>query len=208
MSSSRTEHDLVEVTMPQMGVSVAEGTIVELAQAPRRLGRGRRDGLRHHDRQDRHRDPLAGQRPAGARSWSRRTRRSRSARCWRQIDTGAQPGQPHAAESQRRCGRPETSGSPDRSHVISPVVRRIADEHGIDLSQVHGHGIGGRIRKKDVLAFIDEPEPHAGAPAPHGVAIPAGARRRRRTASGASRSRRCAARSPSTWCAAGAPRRT
>jgi 2-oxoglutarate dehydrogenase E2 component (dihydrolipoamide succinyltransferase) len=45
--------------------------------------------------------------------------------------------------------------TPDRSHVISPVVRRIAAERGIDLSQVTGTGVGGRIRKKDVLAHVD-----------------------------------------------------
>ena len=36
----------------------------------------------------------------------------------------------------------------------------MADEHGIDLSQVHGTGIGGRIRKRDLVALIESgPEP-------------------------------------------------
>jgi 2-oxoglutarate dehydrogenase E2 component (dihydrolipoamide succinyltransferase) len=38
---------------------------------------------------------------------------------------------------------------------ISPVVARIAGEHGIDLAQVPGTGQGGRITKKDILAFIE-----------------------------------------------------
>jgi 2-oxoglutarate dehydrogenase complex dihydrolipoamide succinyltransferase (E2) component len=67
-----------------------------------------------------------------------------------EIDTGAQPGQPHVAEANGETA----NGEPDRSHVISPVVRRVADEHGVDLTQVKGTGIGGRIRKKDVLAYI------------------------------------------------------
>jgi 2-oxoglutarate dehydrogenase E2 component (dihydrolipoamide succinyltransferase) len=36
----------------------------------------------------------------------------------------------------------------------SPVVRRIAAEHGIDLEQITGTGRGGRVRKQDVLAFL------------------------------------------------------
>jgi 2-oxoglutarate dehydrogenase dihydrolipoamide succinyltransferase (E2 component) len=44
------------------------------------------------------------------------------------------------------------TGEADRSGFYSPVVRRIADEHGVDLDQVEGTGIGGRVRKKDVLA--------------------------------------------------------
>jgi pyruvate/2-oxoglutarate dehydrogenase complex dihydrolipoamide acyltransferase (E2) component len=37
----------------------------------------------------------------------------------------------------------------------SPVVQRIAEEHGVDLSQVKGTGRDGRVRKQDVLAFIE-----------------------------------------------------
>lgn len=39
---------------------------------------------------------------------------------------------------------------------ISPVVARMAQEHQIDLTQVRGSGQGGRITKKDVLAYLEE----------------------------------------------------
>jgi 2-oxoglutarate dehydrogenase E2 component (dihydrolipoamide succinyltransferase) len=38
---------------------------------------------------------------------------------------------------------------------VSPVVARIAGEHGIDPSQVPGTGTGGRVTKKDILAFVE-----------------------------------------------------
>jgi pyruvate dehydrogenase E2 component (dihydrolipoyllysine-residue acetyltransferase) len=38
---------------------------------------------------------------------------------------------------------------------VSPVVARIAGEHGIDPSQVPGTGSGGRVTKKDILAFVE-----------------------------------------------------
>jgi pyruvate/2-oxoglutarate dehydrogenase complex dihydrolipoamide acyltransferase (E2) component len=38
----------------------------------------------------------------------------------------------------------------------SPVVRRIAAEHGIDLDGIHGTGRGGRVRKQDVLAALGD----------------------------------------------------
>jgi 2-oxoglutarate dehydrogenase E2 component (dihydrolipoamide succinyltransferase) len=54
---------------------------------------------------------------------------------------------------------------------ISPVVARIAEQHGIDLHQVPGTGEGGRITRRDVQAFIERqaqtaapPEPDAPAP--------------------------------------------
>jgi pyruvate dehydrogenase E2 component (dihydrolipoamide acetyltransferase) len=37
----------------------------------------------------------------------------------------------------------------------SPLVRKIAREHGVNLSQVSGTGLGGRITKQDILSFID-----------------------------------------------------
>jgi 2-oxoglutarate dehydrogenase E2 component (dihydrolipoamide succinyltransferase) len=49
--------------------------------------------------------------------------------------------------------------SPGRSRelgFISPIVARLAQEHNLDLSQVTGTGDGGRITKKDVLAYVDQ----------------------------------------------------
>ncbi len=48
---------------------------------------------------------------------------------------------------------PEKRGP--RSQILSPLVRKLADEHGLDLAQVEGTGTGGRITKKDILAFIE-----------------------------------------------------
>lgn len=54
-----------------------------------------------------------------------------------------------------------------RSHILSPLVRRLAEEHDVDLSRVTGTGTGGRITKNDVLSFVAarEKEPAAAAPA-------------------------------------------
>src|SRR4029077_15584334 len=40
----------------------------------------------------------------------------------------------------------------------SPLVRKIAREHNVNLSQVPGTGMGGRITKQDIMAFLDKPE--------------------------------------------------
>ncbi len=37
----------------------------------------------------------------------------------------------------------------------SPLVRRIAEEHGIDISQIEGTGISGRVTKNDILSYIE-----------------------------------------------------
>jgi 2-oxoglutarate dehydrogenase E2 component (dihydrolipoamide succinyltransferase) len=58
------------------------------------------------------------------------------------------------------------------SQVLSPLVRRLAAENSVDLSQVAGTGTGGRITKSDVLAFVAARG--AGAPAAATVAAPAG----------------------------------
>jgi 2-oxoglutarate dehydrogenase E2 component (dihydrolipoamide succinyltransferase) len=41
-----------------------------------------------------------------------------------------------------------------RSQILSPLVRRLAAEHSVDLSQVVGTGTGGRITKSDVMAYV------------------------------------------------------
>src|SRR4029453_13576659 len=41
-----------------------------------------------------------------------------------------------------------------RSQILSPLVRKLASEHGVDLGQVPGTGTGGRITKNDVLGFV------------------------------------------------------
>jgi 2-oxoglutarate dehydrogenase E2 component (dihydrolipoamide succinyltransferase) len=43
----------------------------------------------------------------------------------------------------------------------SPLVRKIAEEHGIDIAQLEGTGMSGRVTKNDILSFIE-----SGAPAP------------------------------------------
>jgi len=52
----------------------------------------------------------------------------------------------------------EGAGDKSKRGVISPLVRRLADEHNLDLQKVEGTGTGGRIRKQDVLAFLEKGE--------------------------------------------------
>ena len=177
MSSSRTE-TLVEVTMPQMGVSVAEGTIVAWRKHPGDWVEA--DEIVCDITTDKIDTEIPS--PAAGRLVEIIVEPNQTVPVGAplaRIDTGAQPGQPHEMEADRpqaagqvsggtpqataeaadRAGNGTTPAEPDRSHVISPVVRRIADERGIDLSQVTGTGIGGRIRKRDVLAFAESGPP-------------------------------------------------
>jgi len=59
----------------------------------------------------------------------------------------------------------ETREETDDHARSSPLVRKIAREHDINLSQVPGTGMGGRITKQDIMAFLEKPET-ASAPAP------------------------------------------
>jgi pyruvate dehydrogenase E2 component (dihydrolipoamide acetyltransferase) len=64
------------------------------------------------------------------------------------------------------AAEPEPAPAPSGNgkSFVSPVVARIAGEHGIDPAQVPGSGTGGRVTKKDILAFIDSGAPAAPAP--------------------------------------------
>ena len=81
--------------------------------------------------------------------------------------------QPAAAAGLAPAARnAEVSPAPDEPlrGVLSPLVRKLANERGIDLATVRGTGTGGRITKQDVMAATPAPETPAPAPAPPPVA--------------------------------------
>jgi 2-oxoglutarate dehydrogenase E2 component (dihydrolipoamide succinyltransferase) len=88
--------------------------------------------------------------------------------------TGAAPAAaPEAAPAQAPAPA-EISGN--GRTFVSPVVARIASEHGVDPSQVPGTGAGGRVTKKDILGFIEsgpEAQPQAAPQQPVQEAAPA-----------------------------------
>src|SRR5512145_2904940 len=67
-----------------------------------------------------------------------------------------------------RASGPVASASPDdvRRRRSSPLVRRIARDNNVDLDEIRGSGIGGRVTKNDILAHLDRPR--ASAPRPQG----------------------------------------
>ena len=64
---------------------------------------------------------------------------------------------------------PTAQPSDEDEHArSSPLVRKIAREHNVNLAQISGTGLGGRITKQDILEFIDKSQgaPAAAAPTP------------------------------------------
>jgi 2-oxoglutarate dehydrogenase E2 component (dihydrolipoamide succinyltransferase) len=71
------------------------------------------------------------------------------------------------------AGASPAAVSPDEEEArSSPLVRKIAREHGIALSRITGTGLGGRITKQDILSFIDS-QSSAPAAAASAAASPA-----------------------------------
>jgi pyruvate/2-oxoglutarate dehydrogenase complex dihydrolipoamide acyltransferase (E2) component len=224
VSSSSTDTTLVDVVMPQMGVSVSEGTIVAWRK---QVG----DWVEYEEPIcDISTDKIDTEVPSPSAGRVAEI----VVEVGETVDVGtvlarlasdAKPGQAHESEGN---GAPPTSeaaaaegltpadatptpspepgaATPDDAPArrpggrrYSPVVQRIAAEHDVDLDQVPGTGRGGRVRKQDVLAYLDgatggaaapepplhiespyKPEPVAPAPAPGPapapVAAPAGA---------------------------------
>ncbi len=181
MSSSSTETpdgaEAVEVTMPQMGVSVAEGTIViwykqpgDWVEADETICEITTDKIDSEVP-----SPAAGRLleilvaveetvPVGT--------------ALARIATDAVAGEAHPDEH-LHAGAPSSTGTTSRAPAsaepprhYSPVVQRIARLEGIDLDLVPGSGRDGRVRKQDVLAFNHErgngrqaTRPAAGPPA-------------------------------------------
>ncbi|WUD75756.1 2-oxoglutarate dehydrogenase, E2 component, dihydrolipoamide succinyltransferase [Streptomyces sp. NBC_00510] len=74
---------------------------------------------------------------------------------------------------------PSATAPTDEGAYVTPLVRKLAAENGVDLASVKGTGVGGRIRKQDVLAAAEAAKAAAAAPtapAPAaGVTVPAAA---------------------------------
>jgi 2-oxoglutarate dehydrogenase E2 component (dihydrolipoamide succinyltransferase) len=142
--------------MPQMGISVAEGTIVEWRKRPG-------DWVEADEPVcDVSTDKVDVEIPSPAAGRLARLlvepgETVEVGTVLAELEADAKPGEAH----------PEESADADRSRVYSPIVRRMAAERHVDLERVEGHGIGGRVRKADLLAFLEaesEPRLHTESP--------------------------------------------
>ena len=203
MSSSSTE-TLVDVMMPQMGVSVVEGTVVEWKKQPGDWVQA--DEIIASISTDKIDTDVEA--PATGRVQELIVEVGATVEVGTvlaRIATDAKPGEAHRSENAESAGADSASsegtseaaaaldapgeagelqgdtaeshsGSTQRgsaaarrsgSRRYSPVVMRIASEHDVDLDQVEGTGRGGRVRKQDVLAFIEDGAPAAEEPPMH-----------------------------------------
>ena len=202
-----------EIKMPQMGESIAEGTLTRWFKQPG-------DTIKRDeplfeistDKVDAE-IPAPVRRRACKRSKSRRERRSRSTRSSRLLGDGSGGGgggssrtarcrsrardsshQPRLAKKEAHRGRARRQHRARGRHApapapqcrakrmgtasdlkktrSSPLVRRIAREHGInDLSVIPGTGIDGRVTKDDILSYVENGGA-AAAPAPAAPSAP------------------------------------
>ena len=257
MSSSSTE-TYVDVTMPQMGVSVAEGTVVEwkkqvgdwieadeiiasistdkidtdvespatgrvaeiivdvgdtvdVGTVMARIATDAKPGEAHVSENGQARSSAGGETGTGEAAAA--------------LEAPGAAGELSGDTTAEHAGATEAAPRAAGARRYSPVVMRIAAEHDVDLEQVEGTGRGGRVSKKDVLAFV-ESGPKEEAPmhieSPYRPDEPVAGRRRasrgcsgsmrcraprrrlrlplRSRAPAASRSRACARRSARGWC--------
>lgn len=83
---------------------------------------------------------------------------------------------PAAAPKQEAPAAPAAQAAPAagaESGYVTPLVRKLANQQGVDIASLTGTGVGGRIRKQDVLAAAEAKAAPAQAPAPAASAAPA-----------------------------------
>jgi 2-oxoglutarate dehydrogenase E2 component (dihydrolipoamide succinyltransferase) len=82
------------------------------------------------------------------------------------------PAAPAPAAPAPAAPEPAPVASGNGKAFVSPVVARIASEHGVDPAQVPGTGTGGRVTKKDILAFVESGGAQAAPATPAPAAAP------------------------------------
>jgi 2-oxoglutarate dehydrogenase E2 component (dihydrolipoamide succinyltransferase) len=108
--------------------------------------------------------PKQEEQPSGGSPWREPEQRQPAA----SAPSGTQV---QAADTNGASPDGDANGSP----YVTPLVRKLAAEHGVDLSSVHGTGVGGRIRKQDVLAAAKPAAPASAPAAPTAAPAPAAA---------------------------------
>jgi pyruvate/2-oxoglutarate dehydrogenase complex dihydrolipoamide acyltransferase (E2) component len=177
VSSSPTEMKeaagAVAIAMPQMGISVAEGTIVEWRVRPG-------DWVEADEPVcDVSTDKVDVEIPSPAAGRLGRIvvepgETVAVGTVLAELEAVMEGGEPAAAPGGPESGAngrssPAEPDESDRSRVYSPIVRRMAADHHVDLERIEGHGVGGRVRKADLAAFLKEekPEPQLHTESPY-----------------------------------------
>ncbi len=150
--------------MPQMGVSIAEATVVEWKKQPGDQVEADEPLLEIST------DKAESEVPAPASGRLRNV----MVEAGETVDVGTvlatieaaaptressaletEPHEPVAAQQPDRAGeQPAAARDNGGAPPVTPVVRRMAEEHDLDLSQIEGSGRRGRVTKKDVMAYM------------------------------------------------------
>ena len=102
-------------------------------------------------------------------------------------------------------GNGSGGGNGSADYHITPAVRMLVREHDVDLSQVTGTGLGGRISKKDVLDFVQQRDAGGGTPRPAQQEQPAAAAPQQPAAAAPQQPAAAAPQQGATLASAGAP---
>ena len=116
--------------------------------------------------------PQAPEEPATEREEEKAAEQPSEERAQQHQDASAASGKPaESAPSQETPSQEPAAQRPSaadtaKTSYVTPIVRKLAKEKGVDLDSLQGTGVGGRIRKEDVLEAAEKAAAPAPAPAP------------------------------------------